>query len=91
MKCVVCLPQGTGCLLKQLLMVKPLDFNGGEKFCKDTSSKRSNYLKKKLSKIVKPRFLKFGTVPPNLSIHVKIVFWGFDFAKIMSLQYVHDI
>lgn len=47
--------------------------------------------KKKLSKIVKPGFLKFGITPHNLNIHLKIVFWGFDFVTIMSLLSTHDI
>lgn len=67
MKCFVCVPQGTGCLIKQL-RVKPLDFNGGKKFHKDTSSKDQIMI------IVKPNFLKFGIIPPNLSIYLEINF-----------------
>lgn len=71
--------------MKQLLMVKPLDLNGGEKFHKDTSSKDQ------MAKTVKPRFLKLEIIPHNLSIHLKIDFWGFDFAKVTSLLCTYDI
>lgn len=62
----MCLHRGTGCLIKQLLGVKPLDFNGGKEFHKDTSSRDQ------MMKIVKPNFLKFGVIPPNLNIHLDI-------------------
>lgn len=85
MKCFVSLPQGTGCLIKQLLMVMPWDLSGGEEFHKDTSSKDQ------ITKIVKFGFLKLEIIPHNLSIHLKIVFWAVDFAEVMSLLCTHDI